>query len=78
MVVCKTKTWKVVDESKSSEIAYQPQKVVLVPEVATDSQSYDLRDPTGLQIVVDLSIARRRGAGISRTQTGQTDNEDGG
>ncbi|KAL0340879.1 UNVERIFIED_CONTAM: hypothetical protein Sradi_4604700 [Sesamum radiatum] len=47
MVVCKTNTRRVVDESKWTEIAYKPKEVIPVPKVATDNQSYDLRDPNG-------------------------------
>ncbi|KAL2231198.1 UNVERIFIED_CONTAM: hypothetical protein Sindi_1714200 [Sesamum indicum] len=48
MVVCKTKVRRVVDESKWTEIAYHPEELVSVPEVAMDNQSYELRDPNGL------------------------------
>ncbi|KAL2247166.1 UNVERIFIED_CONTAM: hypothetical protein Sindi_2568900 [Sesamum indicum] len=45
-------------------------------EVAMNNQWYDLCDPNDLQIMVDLSIAPQQGAGTSRTQAGQTNNED--
>ncbi|KAL2251864.1 UNVERIFIED_CONTAM: hypothetical protein Sindi_2308700, partial [Sesamum indicum] len=41
MTVYKTKTRRVVDESKWTEIAYQPEEVVLVPKVSTGNQLYD-------------------------------------
>ncbi|KAL2249858.1 UNVERIFIED_CONTAM: hypothetical protein Sindi_2459500 [Sesamum indicum] len=56
MVVCKSKAQRVVDESRWTDIAYQPKEVVLVLEVATDNQTYDLHDPDDIQIVVDLSL----------------------
>ncbi|KAL0352078.1 UNVERIFIED_CONTAM: hypothetical protein Scaly_1596500 [Sesamum calycinum] len=34
-------------------IAYQPEEVVSVPIVAIGNQSYDLRDPNGLQVVLE-------------------------
>ncbi|KAL2237239.1 UNVERIFIED_CONTAM: hypothetical protein Sindi_0915600 [Sesamum indicum] len=76
MTVCKIKTRGVVDESKWIEIAYQPEEVVPVLEVVIDNQTYDVRDLNGLQIVVNLLIAHQQDAGISRTQAGQTNNED--
>ncbi|KAL2226787.1 UNVERIFIED_CONTAM: hypothetical protein Sindi_2037400, partial [Sesamum indicum] len=39
-------------------------------------QSYDLCDPTGLQIMVDLSIAHQQVVGTLRIEAGKTDNED--
>ncbi|KAL0410931.1 UNVERIFIED_CONTAM: hypothetical protein Slati_3682800 [Sesamum latifolium] len=63
MVVCKTKARRVVDESRWTDIAYQPEEVIPIPAVATDNQTYD------------LSAAQQQGAGTSRTQYGETDNE---
>ncbi|KAK4406442.1 hypothetical protein Sango_0650700 [Sesamum angolense] len=41
-------------------IAYQPEEVVPVPIVAVDNQSYDLRDPNGLQVVLEVAGTTRR------------------
>ncbi|KAL2226718.1 UNVERIFIED_CONTAM: hypothetical protein Sindi_2030500 [Sesamum indicum] len=68
--------WRIVDESKWIEIAYQPEEVIPALEVATDNQLYDLHDSTDLQIVVDLSIAHQQVVGISWTGASQTDDED--
>ncbi|KAL0406103.1 UNVERIFIED_CONTAM: hypothetical protein Slati_3924200 [Sesamum latifolium] len=71
MVVAKIKARRVVDESKWTEIcAYQPDEVVPVLVVATNNQTYDLRDSNYLQVVVD-----NQAAGTSRSQARQTDNE---
>ncbi|KAL0419204.1 UNVERIFIED_CONTAM: hypothetical protein Sradi_1333900 [Sesamum radiatum] len=52
MVVCKTKARRVVDDSQCTEtVEYQPEEVVPVPIVVVDNQSYDLRDPDGVQVV---------------------------
>ncbi|KAL0293990.1 UNVERIFIED_CONTAM: hypothetical protein Sangu_3227000 [Sesamum angustifolium] len=60
MAICKIKAQRVVDESKWIEtLAYQSEEVVPVPVVATDNQSYNLREPNGLQVVVDLSMAQQ-------------------
>ncbi|KAL0282721.1 UNVERIFIED_CONTAM: hypothetical protein Sangu_2934800 [Sesamum angustifolium] len=67
MVVRKIKAQRVVNESKCTEtFAYQPEEVVPVPIVATDNQSYDLRDLNGLQLVVDLSMVQQQAVGTSR------------
>ncbi|KAK4391474.1 hypothetical protein Sango_1925200 [Sesamum angolense] len=74
-----TEARRVVDESKWIEtFAYQSEKVVPVPIVATDNQTYNLRDPNGLQVVVDLSIAQQHVVGTSRRQGLENDdvNED--
>ncbi|KAK4392705.1 hypothetical protein Sango_2048300 [Sesamum angolense] len=59
MAICKTNARRDVDESQWTDIAYQQEKVVPVPEVATNNQTYDLHNPYGIQIVVDLSIAHQ-------------------
>ncbi|KAL0307134.1 UNVERIFIED_CONTAM: hypothetical protein Sradi_6130700 [Sesamum radiatum] len=60
MAACKIKAWRVVDEFKwTKTFAYQSEKVVPVPVVATDNESCDLRDPNDLQVVVDLSMAQQ-------------------
>ncbi|KAL0287118.1 UNVERIFIED_CONTAM: hypothetical protein Sangu_2706600 [Sesamum angustifolium] len=49
MAVCKEKVQRVVGDSNWTEtVAYPPEEVLPVPVVATDNQSYDLRDPNGL------------------------------
>ncbi|KAL0410929.1 UNVERIFIED_CONTAM: hypothetical protein Slati_3682600 [Sesamum latifolium] len=67
------KARRVIDESKWTEIcAYQLDEVLRVPVVGTDNQMYHLRDPNGLQVMID-----NQAAGTSRSQTCQTDdNED--
>ncbi|KAL0455722.1 UNVERIFIED_CONTAM: hypothetical protein Slati_0911400 [Sesamum latifolium] len=53
-VVAKVKAQRVVDESVWTDIcAYQPDEVLPVPVVGTDNQTYDLRDPNGLQVMID-------------------------
>ncbi|KAL0327891.1 UNVERIFIED_CONTAM: hypothetical protein Scaly_2221700 [Sesamum calycinum] len=69
MTVCKIKARRVVDDSKWIEtVAYQPEKVVPVPIVAVNNQSYDLRDPNGLQVVLEA-------AGTSQRQLHENDDE---
>ncbi|KAL0331687.1 UNVERIFIED_CONTAM: hypothetical protein Sangu_1714200 [Sesamum angustifolium] len=76
MTVCKIKARRVFDESKWTEtFAYQPEEVVPVPVVATDNQAYNLRDPNGLQVVVDLSMAQQHTTGTSRRQVYENDDE---
>ncbi|KAL0411019.1 UNVERIFIED_CONTAM: hypothetical protein Slati_3691600 [Sesamum latifolium] len=41
-----------------------------------DNQMYDLHDLDGIQIFVDLLVSQQQGAGTSRTQHGETDNEE--
>ncbi|KAL0329398.1 UNVERIFIED_CONTAM: hypothetical protein Sradi_4926500 [Sesamum radiatum] len=69
MVVYKIKARRVVDDSKWTEtVAYQAEKVVPVPILAVDNQSYDLRDPNGSQVVLEA-------AGTSRGQLHENDDE---
>ncbi|KAL0420721.1 UNVERIFIED_CONTAM: hypothetical protein Slati_3095000 [Sesamum latifolium] len=66
-----TPYYEVVDESKWTEIcSYQPDEVVPVPIVGSDNQTYDLRDPNGLQVMID-----NQAVGTSRSQARQTDDE---
>ncbi|KAK4394509.1 hypothetical protein Sango_1605200 [Sesamum angolense] len=61
MVVCKIKAGRVVDDSKWTKIAaYKPEEVLPVPIVATDNQSYDLRDLNSLQVVFEDAGTLRR------------------
>ncbi|KAL0306921.1 UNVERIFIED_CONTAM: hypothetical protein Sradi_6109400 [Sesamum radiatum] len=56
-----TKARRVVDDSKWTETgAYQPKEVVPVPIVAVDNQSYNLRDPNGVQVVLEAAGTSRR------------------
>ncbi|KAL0342502.1 UNVERIFIED_CONTAM: hypothetical protein Scaly_1912800 [Sesamum calycinum] len=49
-------TRRVVDDSKwTGIVAHQPEEVVPVPIVVVDIQSYDLRDPNGLQVVLEVA-----------------------
>ncbi|KAL0324681.1 UNVERIFIED_CONTAM: hypothetical protein Scaly_2435200 [Sesamum calycinum] len=74
--VCKIKARRVLDESKWTEtFAYQPEEVVPVPVVATDNEVYNLCDPNGLQVVVDLSMAQQHAVGTSRRQVHENDDE---
>ncbi|KAL0428285.1 UNVERIFIED_CONTAM: hypothetical protein Slati_3003300 [Sesamum latifolium] len=71
LVVAKVKAQRVVDESKWTEIcAYQLDEVLPVPVLGTDNQTYDLRDPNGLQVMV-----HNQAAGTSRSQARQTDDD---
>ncbi|KAL0290179.1 UNVERIFIED_CONTAM: hypothetical protein Sradi_7055600 [Sesamum radiatum] len=49
---------------------------VPVPEVNTNNQTYDLHDPDGLQLFVDLPSAMQHGAGTSRTDEDDGDEDD--
>ncbi|KAK4397283.1 hypothetical protein Sango_1564900 [Sesamum angolense] len=74
MVVCKIKAQRVVADSKWTQtVAYQSEEVVPVPIVAVNNQSYVLRDPNGVQVVLEA-------AGTSRRQLHENDeeNEDSG
>ncbi|KAL0411462.1 UNVERIFIED_CONTAM: hypothetical protein Slati_3735900 [Sesamum latifolium] len=65
------KARRVVDESKWTEICtYQSDAVLPVPIVGTDNQTYNLRYPNGLQVMVD-----NQAAGTSRSQARQTDDD---
>ncbi|KAL0420386.1 UNVERIFIED_CONTAM: hypothetical protein Slati_3061500 [Sesamum latifolium] len=69
--VAKVKARRVVDESKWTEIcAYQPDEVLPVLVVGTDNQTYDLRDPNSLKVMVN-----NEAAGTSRSQACQTDDD---
>ncbi|KAL0295569.1 UNVERIFIED_CONTAM: hypothetical protein Sangu_3194800 [Sesamum angustifolium] len=69
MVICKIKAWRVVNDSKWTEtVTYQSEEVVLVHIVAIDNQSYDLRDPNGVQVVLEV-------AGTSGRQLHENDEE---
>ncbi|KAL0374012.1 UNVERIFIED_CONTAM: hypothetical protein Sradi_3316900 [Sesamum radiatum] len=67
MVVCKTNARRLVDESHWTNVAYQEEEELPVPEVNTNNQTYDLHDPDGLHIFIDLPSAMQHGAGTSRT-----------
>ncbi|KAK4384309.1 hypothetical protein Sango_3073600 [Sesamum angolense] len=70
MAICKIKPQRVVDDSKWTEtIAYQSEEVVRVPIVTIDNQSNDLRDPNGLQVVLEAT-------GTSRRQLYENDDDD--
>ncbi|KAL0416717.1 UNVERIFIED_CONTAM: hypothetical protein Slati_3503600 [Sesamum latifolium] len=67
MVVCKKKARRLVDESRWTNVAYHEEEELPVPEVNTNNQTYDLHDPDGLQLFVDLTSTMQHGAGTSRT-----------
>ncbi|KAL0419334.1 UNVERIFIED_CONTAM: hypothetical protein Sradi_1346900 [Sesamum radiatum] len=59
----------VADDSKWTEtVAYQPKKVVPVPIVVVDNQSYDVREPNDLHVILEAT-------GTSRTQLHENDDE---
>ncbi|KAL0307627.1 UNVERIFIED_CONTAM: hypothetical protein Scaly_2560900 [Sesamum calycinum] len=49
---------------------------VLVPEVNTNNQIYDLHDPDGLQLILDLTSAMQHGVGTSRPDEDDEDEDD--
>ncbi|KAL0324653.1 UNVERIFIED_CONTAM: hypothetical protein Scaly_2432400 [Sesamum calycinum] len=57
MAVCKTKARRV--ESHWTNVAYQIDEEVPVPEVNTNNQTCDLHDPDGLQLAIAKATARR-------------------
>ncbi|KAL0445305.1 UNVERIFIED_CONTAM: hypothetical protein Slati_2253200 [Sesamum latifolium] len=76
MVVCKTKARRVIDNFRWTEVAFQDDEAIPTPQVLTDNHNYELHDPIGIQLVVDLSIANKQGAGTSRAANGESDDED--
>ncbi|KAL0325011.1 UNVERIFIED_CONTAM: hypothetical protein Sradi_5070400 [Sesamum radiatum] len=76
MVVYKTKAQRVVDKFHWTNVAYQIEEEVLVPEVNTNNQTYDLHDPDGLQLIVDLTSAMQHGVGTSRPDEDDEDGDD--
>ncbi|KAL0410955.1 UNVERIFIED_CONTAM: hypothetical protein Slati_3685200 [Sesamum latifolium] len=57
MAVCKIKARRVIDDSRWKEVAFQEEETIPTPQVVMDNHSYDLHDPNGIQLVVELSIA---------------------
>ncbi|KAL0325330.1 UNVERIFIED_CONTAM: hypothetical protein Sradi_5102300 [Sesamum radiatum] len=49
---------------------------VPVPEVNTNNQTYDLHDPDGLQLIVNLTSAMQHGVGTSRLDEDDEDEDD--
>ncbi|KAL0329088.1 UNVERIFIED_CONTAM: hypothetical protein Sradi_4895500 [Sesamum radiatum] len=79
MVVCKIKARRIVDDSKWIEtVTYQPEEVVPIPIVAADNQSYDLRDPNGLQVVLEAAGTSRRQLHENDVQNEDEDEDIGG
>ncbi|KAL0340111.1 UNVERIFIED_CONTAM: hypothetical protein Sradi_4527900 [Sesamum radiatum] len=74
MVVCKTKARRV--ESHWTNVAYQIDEEVPVPEVNTNNQTYDLHDPDGLQFIIDLTSAMQHEVGTSRLDEDDEDEDD--
>ncbi|KAK4389777.1 hypothetical protein Sango_2314700 [Sesamum angolense] len=74
MAVCKTKARRV--ESHWTNVAYQIDEEVPVLEVNTNNQTYDLHDPDGLQLIVDLTSAMQHGVGTSRHDEDDEDEDD--
>ncbi|KAL0295150.1 UNVERIFIED_CONTAM: hypothetical protein Sangu_3203600 [Sesamum angustifolium] len=69
IAVFKIKARRVFDNSKWTEtVAYQLEEVVPISILAVDNQSYDLRDPNGLQVVLEA-------AGTSWRQLHENDDE---
>ncbi|KAL0410498.1 UNVERIFIED_CONTAM: hypothetical protein Slati_3639500 [Sesamum latifolium] len=75
MVVCKIKARKVIDDYGWSEVAFQEDETIPTPQVVTDNHNYELHDPNGIQLVVDLSIANQQGASTSRSAHCESDDE---
>ncbi|KAL0462356.1 UNVERIFIED_CONTAM: hypothetical protein Slati_0123200 [Sesamum latifolium] len=76
MAICKTKARRVVDASRWTDVANQLEEVELHPKVNTDNQTYDLYDPNGLVLFVDISEAMQHGAGTSRPHDKDEEDED--
>ncbi|KAL0295008.1 UNVERIFIED_CONTAM: hypothetical protein Sangu_3206400 [Sesamum angustifolium] len=49
---------------------------VPIPEVNTNNQTYDLHDPDGLQLIVDLTSAMQHRVGTSRLDEDEEDEDD--
>ncbi|KAL0282920.1 UNVERIFIED_CONTAM: hypothetical protein Sangu_2922600 [Sesamum angustifolium] len=64
------------DASRWTSVAYQLEEVEPPPKVNTDNQTYDLHDPNGLVLFVDISEAMQHGAGTSRPHDEDEDEED--
>ncbi|KAL0373087.1 UNVERIFIED_CONTAM: hypothetical protein Scaly_0990300 [Sesamum calycinum] len=73
MVVCKTKARRVINDSRWTEVAFEEEEAIPTPQVVTDNHSYDLHDPNGIQLVLDLFGANQQGAGTSQTANGESD-----
>ncbi|KAL0315015.1 UNVERIFIED_CONTAM: hypothetical protein Scaly_2897200 [Sesamum calycinum] len=74
MTVCKTKARRV--ESHWTNVAYRIDEEVPVPEVNTNNQTYDLHDPDGLELIVNLTSAMQHGVGTSRLDEDDEDEDD--
>ncbi|KAL0290417.1 UNVERIFIED_CONTAM: hypothetical protein Scaly_2671400 [Sesamum calycinum] len=59
-------------------VAYQPGEVVPVPIVAVDNPSYDLRDPNGLQVVLEAAGTSRRQLHENNNDNKDEDEDNGG
>ncbi|KAK4385676.1 hypothetical protein Sango_2691600 [Sesamum angolense] len=79
MAFCKIKARRVVDDSKWTEtVAYQLEELVPVPIGTVDNQSYDLRDPNGLQVVLEAASTSRRQLHENDDENEDEDEDSGG
>ncbi|KAL0404142.1 UNVERIFIED_CONTAM: hypothetical protein Sradi_2055000 [Sesamum radiatum] len=76
MAVCKTKARRFVDESRWTNVVYQIEEDLPVPEVNTNNQTHDLHDPDGLQLIVDLTSTMQHRVGISRANENDKDKDE--
>ncbi|KAK4397143.1 hypothetical protein Sango_1550900 [Sesamum angolense] len=49
------------------EVAFQEEETIPTLQVVTDNHLYDLHDPNGIQLVVELFLANQQGTGTSRS-----------
>ncbi|KAL0308750.1 UNVERIFIED_CONTAM: hypothetical protein Sradi_5817300 [Sesamum radiatum] len=49
------------------EVAFQEEETIPTLQVVTDNHVYDLHDPNGIQLVVELFLANQQGTGTSRS-----------
>ncbi|KAK4397874.1 hypothetical protein Sango_1262900 [Sesamum angolense] len=55
-----------------TEVAFQEDKSISIPQVLMGDHNYALHDPNGIQLVIDLN---QQGAGTSRAANGESDDE---
>ncbi|KAL0329035.1 UNVERIFIED_CONTAM: hypothetical protein Sradi_4890200 [Sesamum radiatum] len=56
IAVCKTKATRVINDSRWTEVAFQEDETIHSPQVVTDIHNYELHDPNGIQLVIDLVL----------------------
>ncbi|KAL0401778.1 UNVERIFIED_CONTAM: hypothetical protein Slati_4207700 [Sesamum latifolium] len=60
---------RVVDDSRSTKVAFQEDETIPTPQVLMDDHNYEVYDLNGIQLVVDLN---QQGAGMSRAANGES------